>query len=100
MITQHFKITAKPMNIHKNRTRNILNKNKNAKSKGQRPKAKVTSHNACRYGCPFFLSPSNDDAMLENPNPTPLSTRLRIIMGWFCGSAPTKRKINLARFPS
>ena len=44
---------------------------KNTKSKGKRPKAKVSSHNACRFGYPFFLSPSDDDAMLEIPNPTP-----------------------------
>ena len=43
----------------------------NTKSKGKRPKAKVSSHNACRYGYPFFLSPNDDDAMLEIPNPTP-----------------------------
>merc|ERR1711966_460790 len=36
-----------------------------------RLKAKVSSHNACRFGYPFFLSPSDDDAMLEIPNPTP-----------------------------
>merc|ERR1711906_106050 len=29
------------------------------------------SHNACRFGYPFFLSPSDDDALLEIPNPTP-----------------------------
>ena len=29
------------------------------------------SHNVCRFGYPFFLSPSDDDAMLEIPNPTP-----------------------------
>jgi len=44
---------------------------KNTKAKGKRPKAKVSSHNACRFGYPFFLSPSDDDAMLEIPNPTP-----------------------------
>ena len=32
----------------------------------------VFSHNnVCRFGYPFFLSPSDDDAMLEIPNPTP-----------------------------
>ena len=47
------------------------NSQKNSKTKGKRPKAKVSSHNACRFGYPFFLSPSDDDAMLEIPNPTP-----------------------------
>ena len=44
---------------------------KHIKSKEKRPKAIDSSHNACRYGYPFFLSPSDDDAMLEIPNPTP-----------------------------
>merc|ERR1711966_597559 len=44
---------------------------KNSETKGKRPKAKDSSHNACRFGYPFFLSPSDDDAMLEIPNPTP-----------------------------
>ena len=44
--------------------------NENTKSKGKRPNANVSSHNACRFGYPFFLSPSDDDAMLEIPNPT------------------------------
>ena len=44
---------------------------KHKKTKGKRPKATVSSHNACRFGYPFFLSPSDDDAMLEIPNPTP-----------------------------
>ena len=43
----------------------------NSKTNGKRLKAKVSSHNACRFGYPFFLSPSDDDAMLEIPNPTP-----------------------------
>ena len=51
--------------------KNTKNLKKNTKSKGKRPKAKVSSHNACRFGYPFFLSPSDDDAMLEIPNPTP-----------------------------
>merc|ERR1711966_583440 len=44
---------------------------KHIKSKEKRPKANASSHNACRFGYPFFLSPSDDDAMLEIPNPTP-----------------------------
>jgi hypothetical protein len=36
-----------------------------------REHASTFSHNACRFGYPFFLSPSDDDAMLEIPNPTP-----------------------------
>ena len=40
-------------------------------TKEKRPKAKVSSHNDCRFGYPFPLSPSDDDAMLEIPNPTP-----------------------------
>ena len=44
---------------------------KHIKSKEKRLKAIDSSHNACRYGYPFFLSPSDDDAMLEIPNPTP-----------------------------
>ena len=47
------------------------NAKKHIKSKEKRPKAIDSSHNACRYGYPFFLSPSDDDAMLEIPNPTP-----------------------------
>ena len=50
----------------------------------------IGSHNACRFGYPFFLSPSDDDAMLEIPNPTPLSTRF--FVGWFFFCAEQKRK--------
>ena len=51
--------------------KNTKNPKKNTKSKGKRPKAKASSHNVCRFGYPFFLSPSDDDAMLEIPNATP-----------------------------
>ena len=54
---------------------------KHIKPKETRPKANVSSHNVCRVGYPFFLSPNDDDAMLEIRNPTPLSTRLHIV---FC----------------
>ena len=66
------------------------------KSKGKRPKAKVSSHNACRFGYPFFLSPSDDDAMLEIPNPTPSvhQTPGLFVVGWFFGFVLTKKKRN------
>ena len=66
---------------------------KHTKSKGKRPTAKVSSHNACRFGYPFFLSPSDDDAMLEIPNPTP---SVHQTPGdrccWFFGFVLTKKK--------
>ena len=67
---------------------------KNSKTKGKRPKAKVSSHNACRFGYPFFLSPSDDDAMLEIPNPTPSvhqTPGLLLFVGFF-GFVLTKKK--------
>ena len=68
---------------------------KNSKTKGKRPKAKVSSHNACRFGYPFFLSPSDDDAMLEIPNPTPSvhQTPGLFVVGFF-GFVLTKKKRN------
>ena len=51
--------------------KNTKNAKKHIKSKEKRPKANASSHNSCRFGYPFFLSPSDDDAMLEIPNPTP-----------------------------
>ena len=66
---------------------------KNTKSKGKRPKAKVSSHNACRFGYPFFLSPSDDDAMLEIPNPTP-SVHQTPDYSCFFGFVLTKKKRN------
>ena len=75
---------------------------KNAKSKGKRPKAKVSSHNACRFGYPFFLSPSDDDAMLEIPNPTPSvhqTPDCYLLVFWFCADQK-ERNHDLAKFPS
>ena len=74
---------------------------KNSKTKGKRPKAKVSSHNACRFGYPFFLSPSDDDAMLEIPNPTPSvqQTPGCCYCCWFCADQKEK-KHDLAKFPS
>ena len=74
----------------------------NSKSKGKRPKAKVRSHNACRFGYPFFLSPSDDDAMLEIPNPTPSvhqTPGLFVVFVWFCADQKA-RNHDLAKFPS
>ena len=68
MTTQNVKIIAKSMNIYEKHKKT---KNANTKSTGKRPEANVSSHDACRFGYPFFLSPSDDDAMLEIPNPTP-----------------------------
>merc|ERR1711966_364394 len=57
----------------------------------KRPKAIDSSHNACRYGYPFFLSPSDDDAMLEIPNPTPsVHQTVRSFVSFFV--PPPKRK--------
>ena len=83
MTTQNLNITSKSMKSHE-KIKKIGKKN--TKSKGKRPKAKVSSHNACRYGYPFFLSPNDDDAMLEIPNPTPSvhQTPYFIFIFWFC----------------
>ena len=75
---------------------------KNSKTKGKRPKAKVSSHNACRFGYPFFLSPSDDDAMLEIPNPPPSVHQTpgwSLLVFWFCANQKEK-KHDLAKFPS
>ena len=74
--------------------KNTKNLKKNTKSKGKRPKAKVSSHNACRFGYPFFLSPSDDDAMLEIPNPTPSvhQTPGSLFVVGFFGFVLTKKK--------
>ena len=70
------------------------NAKKHIKSKEKRPKAIDSSHNACRYGYPFFLSPSDDDAMLEIPNPTPSvhQTPGCSYSCWFFGFVLTKKK--------
>ena len=66
---------------------------KHIKSKEKRPKAIDSSHNACRYGYPFFLSPSDDDAMLEIPNPTPsVHQTPGLFVCWFFGFVLTKKK--------
>ena len=77
------------------------NSQKKSKTKRKRPKAKVSSHNACRFGYPFFLSPSDDDAMLEIPNPTPSvhQTPDYWLVFWFCADQKEK-KHDLAKFPS
>ena len=67
---------------------------KNSKTKGKRPKAKVSSHNACRFGYPFFLSPSDDDAMLKIPNPTPSVHQTPDCYCCFFGFVLTKKKRN------
>ena len=74
---------------------------KHIKSKEKRPKAIDSSHNACRYGYPFFLSPSDDDAMLEIPNPTPSvhQTPYYLFVFWFCADQK-ERNHDLAKFPS
>ena len=69
------------------------NATKHIKSKEKRPKAIDSSHNACRYGYPFFLSPSDDDAMLEIPNPTPSAHQtVRSFVYWFFLVPPQKEK--------
>ena len=71
------------------------NAKKHIKSKEKRPKAIDSSHNACRYGYPFFLSPSDDDAMLEIPNPTPsVHQTPDYCCCWFFGFVLTKKKRN------
>ena len=69
------------------------NAKKHIKSKEKRPKAIDSSHNACRYGYPFFLSPSDDDAMLEIPNPTPsVHQTFRTYLIYFFLVPPQKEK--------
>ena len=76
---------------------------KHIKSKEKRPKANASSHNACRFGYPFFLSPSDDDAMLEIPNPTPSVHQTPgcccTLVFWFCADQKEK-KHDSAKFPS
>ena len=85
-------------------TKNTKNVKKHIKSKEKRPKANASSHNACRFGYPFFLSPSDDDAMLEIPNPTPSVHQtpglfIYWLVFWFCADQKEK-KHDLAKFPS
>ena len=73
------------------------NAKKHIKSKEKRPKAIDSSHNACRYGYPFFLSPSDDDAMLEIPNPTPSvhQTVCKYVVGFFSCAAQKRKETRL-----
>ena len=81
---------------HKKTQKNVK---KHIKSKEKRPKANVSSHNACCFGYPFFLSPSDDDAMLEIPNPTP-SVHQTPGSYWFFGFVRAKRKeTRLSKIP-
>jgi len=77
------------------------NAKKHIKSKEKRPKANASSHNACRFGYPFFLSPSDDDAMLEIPNPTPSvhQTPGYLLVFWFCADQKEKEH-DSAKCPS
>ena len=71
---------------------------KHIKSKEKRPKANASSHNACRFGYPFFLSPSDDDAMLEIPNPTPsVHQTFRTKEGFFSCAAPKRKETRLSK---
>ena len=71
---------------------------KHIKSKEKRPKAIDSSHNACRYGYPFFLSPSDDDAMLEIPNPTPsVHQTFRTFEGFFFVPPQKEKKHDSAK---
>ena len=71
------------------------------KSKEKRPKANASSHNACRFGYPFFLSPSDDDAMLEIPNPTPsVHQTVRWFIVFFLVPPQKEKKHDSAKFPS
>ena len=74
------------------------NAKKHIKSKEKRPKAIDSSHNACRYGYPFFLSPSDDDAMLEIPNPTPSvhQTVCKYVCFFSC-AAPKRKETRLSK---
>ena len=82
------KITQTSIKIHE--------QPKRAKSMRKRLKANVSSHNACHFGYPFFLSPSDDEAMLEIPNPTPSvhQTPGLFVCCWFFGFVLTKKKRN------
>merc|ERR1711966_351947 len=80
--------------------KNTKNEKKHIKSKEKRPKAIDSSHNACRYGYPFFPSPSDDDAMLEIPNPTPSVHQTVCTLFVFVSCAAPKRKeTRLSKIP-
>ena len=82
--------------------KNTKNVKKHIKSKEKRPKANASSHNACRFGYPFFLSPSDDDAMLEIPNPTPSVHQTPdycLFVFWFCADQKEKEH-DSAKLPS
>ena len=87
------------MKIHEKHKKSPKMSKKHIRSKEKRPKAIDSSHNACRYGYPFFLSPSDDDAMLEIPNPTP-SVHLTFCYDWSFFLCHTKRKeTRLSKIP-
>ena len=77
------------------------NAKKHIKSKEKRPKAIDSFHNACRFVYPFFLSPSDDDAMLEIPNPTPSVHQIvRSFVYWcFSCAAPKRKETRLSKIP-
>merc|ERR1712086_711246 len=103
MGTQNYQITAKSMKIHEKTQKNTKNVKKHIKSKEKRPKAIDSSHNACRYGYPFFLSPSDDDAMLEITNPTPYvhqTFRTYVRRFFFLVPPQKEKKHDSAKFPS
>ena len=86
------------MKIYEKHKKSPKMSKKHIKSKEKRPKAIDSSHNACRFGYPFFLSPSDDDAMLEIPNPTPSVHQTSCtFVRWFFGFVLTKKKRNTTR---
>ena len=89
------------MKIYEKHEKNTKNVKKHIKSKEKRPKANASSHNACRFGYPFFLSPSDDDAMLEIPNPTPSvhQTRGLLFVGFLVLCWPKRKETRLSKIP-
>ena len=85
---------------HKKTQKMQKNAKKHIKSKEKRPKAIDSSHNACRYGYPFFLSPSDDDAMLEIPNPTPsVHQTFRTFVRFFSCATPKRKETRRSKIP-
>ena len=83
------------INEKHNKNKNTINLENNTKSKEKQPEANVSSHNACRFGYPFFLPPSDDDAIQEIPNPTPsVHQTPGSFVRWFFGFVLTKKKRN------